>query len=271
MRKITDKLSLKEKRNVYSRKPSNIDKYHQSIKGQCIHKKRSLEDIYKQPSRSCLHNYYDEAFFINLPERTDRLQEIQSELNRVHISANKFQAIKPSSPAFGLRIGQLGCILSHLEVIKNASKRNLNSVLIMEDDVIFIEKFNEVIPNFIKQLLEIPKWDLLYIGFRQNGPYEYKTRNIVKLQGALCTHAYIIRKSIFNLVIEEFKRDPTTIDVIYNRICPVINAIAFKPILAWQRANFSDIEGGYYNHWFLVDQTDIPHFSPRQRLENHDR
>ena len=100
----------------------------------------------------------DNVFIINLIERKDRRDSILNELQRVKIEDYEFfNAIRPSAedinkwnPLFikdipswfkrlnkdnmKYRLGALGCLLSHVNVIRISKERGYKHVMILEDD-----------------------------------------------------------------------------------------------------------------------------------------
>ncbi|KAA1242919.1 glycosyltransferase family 25 protein [Aquimarina sp. RZ0] len=64
-----------------------------------------------------------------------------------------------------LKLGEVGCSLSHLNTWKEAVKQDVPYVMVLEDDVIFRDDFSEQINKALKFLqTNYPKWDLLYLG-----------------------------------------------------------------------------------------------------------
>ena len=90
-------------------------------------------------------------------------------------------------------------MLSHIEIIKNAKINNYKKILVLEDDIFFINNF-EVYLQHIRQLKD---WKLLYFGGTQ---YEWKDRdyidNFYYAKKTLGTFAYAIDCSIFDEIIE---------------------------------------------------------------------
>ena len=74
----------------------------------------------------------EKIFFINLDKRTDRREEIENELKKMELTAERYSAI--STPESGI----VGCGYSHLNVLKMAREQNVKNVLILEDDFEFI-------------------------------------------------------------------------------------------------------------------------------------
>ena len=86
----------------------------------------------------------DFIFYINLEKRADRREQIETELKKMEITAERFVGI-PFEP------GIVGCGKSHLEVLKLAKDRKYKNVLILEDDFTFLvdrKKFDDSINNF---------------------------------------------------------------------------------------------------------------------------
>lgn len=113
-----------------------------------------------------LKNYFSRIYVINLPARTDRRLEVESMLKRVGIpssSVHFFPGVQPTEPAGFRTIGARGCFLSHLAILEEALKLNLESVLILEDDLEIIDRFlkeESQIVDFLKSHL----WDIVYFG-----------------------------------------------------------------------------------------------------------
>jgi len=106
-------------------------------------------------SQSPLLNFFDKSYIINLPERSDRCEQMKQELRMLGLSEPServvfFPAIKPTDRGEFPSIGARGCFLSHLDVLKEAKRQNLNHLLIMEDDLSFtgfLMKQQEIVVN----------------------------------------------------------------------------------------------------------------------------
>jgi len=72
------------------------------------------------------------VFFINLKSRPDRKKHIQQQLSQLAWGYERFNAIQiqPVTP----RNGTLSVAQSHLKVMKQAKERNLDYVIVLEDD-----------------------------------------------------------------------------------------------------------------------------------------
>ena len=74
------------------------------------------------------------TLYINLDYRTDRLEHVQEELDKIGIkeSAERFPAVK-------MEKGNVGCTLSHIKCIDLAKSRGWPYVFICEDDITFTD------------------------------------------------------------------------------------------------------------------------------------
>lgn len=99
-----------------------------------------------------INGLYD-LFLINLEHRTDRRDESLKILSNGVFKVHLFNAI--SAP-----IGWHGCAMSHLSLIKYAKEKNLDYIIVAEDDVLF--KVDSVtIESVIKTLVKhVDQWEI---------------------------------------------------------------------------------------------------------------
>jgi len=111
----------------------------------------------------------NDAYLINLDTRKDRLDTVTNHFKK-HLNIIKTSAVhmtedikKEKYPNVKLSIGQIGCGLSHINIVKTAIKKNLKTVLILEDDCKPTDSFANWFP--IKKWLDsnLDKWDI-FIG-----------------------------------------------------------------------------------------------------------
>ena len=90
-------------------------------------------------------NNIEHAFYINLESRVDRKQHVEEQLSNIGICAARFNAIK-------LTNGAIGCSMSHLKCLELAKQNNWEHVLIVEDDILFLnpELFKTQLDKFLK-------------------------------------------------------------------------------------------------------------------------
>ena len=92
-----------------------------------------------------MKKYFDKIYCINLDSRSDRWNQCIEEFKKVGI-----EDIVERFSAEQLIPGIAGCTKSHYEIIKQCKKNNFKNVLILEDDVTFINSnFLETIDKSI--------------------------------------------------------------------------------------------------------------------------
>lgn len=205
------------------------------------------------------NEFFDEIYCINLPERTDRWKQCEDEFKKHNLDVIRVEGSK-GTPINGLKSGEVGLTLTNVNILKSAKERGLNKILILEDDVVFIENFVEKFENKIELLPD--SWDTIQLGGNHHffrGKFECITKkidfdltihNYKQLDYEICTtrwsqttHAVGINRRMFDTIIGYFSELRAPIDMIYCnlQIHNNFNMYAFIPSLALQRASFSDI------------------------------
>lgn len=103
--------------------------------------------------------------YINLDKSTERMFSMEKKLSQFFEPSDfkRFQAIQGDNRDAKIGKNELGCFLSHLEVIKTSSLNH--PTLILEDDVKFCKNFNITLKNILKRLpKKSPEWDILFLA-----------------------------------------------------------------------------------------------------------
>ena len=91
--------------------------------------------------------------YINLDTRPDRKQHIEQQFALLGVDVNKVERF----PAIKLQNGRIGCSMSHLQCLQLAKDRGYENVMILEDDITFLDptlfqqqfkKFTHYVPNY---------------------------------------------------------------------------------------------------------------------------
>jgi glycosyl transferase family 25 len=199
------------------------------------------------------------AFYINLARRSDRRAEVEEELKRIGLSAERFEAIER-------RPGIVGCGLSHLEVLRTARARGLPNVLVLEDDfqvVVEPAEFWGALEAFFSGP-QADDFDVLMLAYyapavaavagegQENGL-------LVKVLEAQTASAYIVNARMYDRLIELYEwAIPELLktgrhwdfanDQVWKRLQPASNWYAFKKRLGKQRASFSDTAEQFHDY-----------------------
>jgi glycosyl transferase family 25 len=190
-------------------------------------------------------NQIDKVIFINLAKRTDRLAVLEGELSRMNIQAERFEAIEHE-------YGLIGCLESHLEVLKLAKKRGYKNILILEDDIEFLvtpEEFYKELTQFFSSKVS---YDVVMLGYniQKSSPMNSQ---LLKIQSASTASAYLVSRSIYDQLISLYTRSLVMFrktrdnwyanDKIWRELQPYTKWFAFQKRLVKQRAGFSDTTG----------------------------
>lgn len=199
-----------------------------------------------------IFNRFDKIYLINLKKRQDRLEQ-WFEQNKLVIDKNSeiqiFEAVdgsKIDSSKWEFEKGALGCLESHLAVLKDAKEKNYGSVLIFEDDFTFNADFKE---KFKKGLIELDsEWDMLYLysnHFKEPKPF---SDLLVKASANLTTVAYAVNSKCYDFLIMALELKVREVDVIYAHLHFLINAYSFKANICTHVDGFSDIQNEVTNY-----------------------
>ena len=205
-----------------------------------------------------LNNFFDKIYCINLKRRRDRFLAMKKIFRDLGIKAEVFRGIEGNEwnwkndkyphPMRGFD-GVAGGTSTQITIIKEAIHKGYESILILEDDCEFIDRFNVV---FKERNKEVPSyWDMLYLGglYSTNGvkPLEV-SKHVVKSFDMMSTHAYALHNRIFSKAIKIMTNDkPYLTNSADGYLCKLqkeCQAYAFNPPLIWQKADYSDIQHG---------------------------
>ena len=182
-------------------------------------------------------------FYINLDKRVDRKEKVEKELiDFGFTSPNRISAIEN-------KIGLIGCALSHIRCLEEAKKNNWSHVLILEDDIYFIDK--ERCKNLIEKYIDYD-YDVLFLGaLIADNKYSKVDGNLLKINKAITAHSYIVKSHYYDKLIENFRegielknKNPTdeqyNIDTYWFNLQIVDRWYCLKPIMCSQYDDYSD-------------------------------
>jgi len=209
----------------------------------------------------CKFNF-NKTYCINIKERKDRQKNVIKECLKVNLNFEFLLVEKNKEDPIR------GCLESHIKCIQDAINNDYENILIMEDDISFdIDAINKIIKE---DTIQIPaEFDILYLGYHINNGFKYND-NILKAVSTQTTHCYILNKRVFQYIIDTIEGDwkaipeytqrnnlenlinwnVRAIDLYYAKWINHRrnNSYAIYPILCYQYANHSDIEGKIINY-----------------------
>jgi len=196
---------------------------------------------------------FDRILCINLDERPDRWRQMQETTSPMLGSATleRFPAIKPDLAQARVHNGRAGCLLSHRRAIEQAYDDGLDSVLVFEDDVWFDPDFDQRAQQAIASL-QATNWDIFYLGFTPKAALLPAGDGLVRTYGGITTHAIAYHRRAMPTLLDQlpdesgvlrFLSQYKSIDRYYwQHLAPQLNCYASRPLLAFQRNDFSDIQ-----------------------------
>lgn len=149
--------------------------------------------------------------------------------------------------------GQLGCLLSHIKLLKQIIENNNHISLILEDDIVLRNNLNiRDILKIIKKIDNIEEYDTIFLGHcyeEENNKitdtveYNNTIYKIFKSVKPQCTHAYIITKKGAHTIMNSIKmynyKINNPIDVFYRILIKnnILKSLSFSDTLInqpWQ-------------------------------------
>ena len=153
-----------------------------------------------------LSDAFELIAIINLPDRTDRRREAEETLRQFGLTPGKgriefFPGQRVSTPEGFPSLGARGCFLSHLHLLRMARDRELDSVLIFEDDFEITRSHREALESLVPSIAAAP-WEFLYLGHRLDLPPAAQPSLAASDQPIITAHAYAVRASVYAPLIE---------------------------------------------------------------------
>ena len=191
------------------------------------------------------------CLYINLKSRTDKKIHVENQLLSTNIFSSsfppqRFEAIKSKN-------GAIGCSLSHIKCIQIAKENNWKYVMIVEDDITFLDpiKFKT---QLLKFLTSHPIFDVLLLGGNNIPPYKIIDETCVKVSRCQTTTGYLVQQHYYDKLMENFKegvrnlmnypdKQPQyAIDKFWFKLQQKDRWFLLTPLSVIQNPGYSDIE-----------------------------
>jgi glycosyl transferase family 25 len=201
------------------------------------------------------------AFYINLEHRTDRKEHVEQELKKLGIQAKRFNAIKMTN-------GAIGCSMSHLKILEDAKKNKLDHLLIIEDDIKFLDP--ELFKNQFNKFIELHgnNWDVILFAGNNMPPYEKIDDTCIKVSRCQTTTGYLVNGHYINVLASNVKMGLTNllnkpdekskfaIDKFWFVLQGASKWYLITPLTVVQREDYSDIEQKITNYEDMMQDLD---------------
>lgn len=237
--------------------------------------RRLNDSLLKTDKVSSFWHAIDAVLVINLDHRIERWEQLRVESADL-IPPEKLHRVPAvlgsEIPGFGKApwfrggsrantwAGRGGCVLAHRRALEMAKRAGWERILILEDDANFDEEFsNHLGPLETALFKSNPDWDICYLGFTEpQGPFNTlvrlsETRQLVRIYGCKCTHAYMVNAPLRDWLLEQLPDESTiwswlavnrAIDRWYlSSLGKRFQVVAVSPSIIRQNDDFSDIVG----------------------------
>jgi glycosyl transferase family 25 len=207
-------------------------------------------------SGTSLAEFFPHRVCINLDRRPERWERMQARFAAAGVGAvERFPAVdggKLAVPAaWPESSGAYGCLQSHLAVVREARAQVRESILIMEDDVVFADGFHEQFQERVRGLP--PDWDMLFFGCLHYEPPEPAAPGLGRLRISFSTFMYAVRQTVYGAFISLNERERYPVDRTNVILQKRFRCYCFMPHLAWVDESYSDAQGVPCTHWYIRD------------------
>jgi len=206
----------------------------------------------------------ENVYYINLASRTDRNTHIKKQLQNLGWEGNRVEAVKMEN-------GAIGCTLSHIKCLQMAIEKNLDYIIILEDDIHFLNPL-KFLQNFYHCLNSLSDWDVILISGNNIRPYTRINDSCVKIVNTQTTTGYMVNKHYFAVLLENMKEGLTyllknpklhgkyAIDKYWFSLQEKDNWYLTTPLTVSQLKGYSNIEKRETNYTHCMLMLDKPYF-----------
>jgi hypothetical protein len=167
-----------------------------------VYKQTKCEQ-FSQPEKGL--NRLDAIIYINLDHRKDRKKQIEKELERMGVKKSKIIRF----PAVYEKMnGHLGCVKSHIGVMKIIQNSNFNNALILEDDFKFTlskDETNKKIEHFLDKFGK--NWDAIHLSRGHWNKDKDIDEHLCKIKNSTTSSGYIVNNNnnFYENLLNDFK------------------------------------------------------------------
>jgi len=223
-----------------------------------------------------LNELFQEVVVLNLDKRYKEFERIESMLQNVGYTRNIRRVVvgkgdilpedeytlidEPrcsdvwSRGAFSHLPNSYHAFMAFRRIIGEMYNTGIKTVLILEDDAIFTDDFNETLEKAEKDIKnQNLHWDMLYLGANHTwSQTKEQSPNLLRLFGSLCWHAVGLHHSVYLPILQCAVDKPIDLKAA-EVLHPIYNCYAVWPSIALQKPGMSFVEGRErnYNEFFV--------------------
>jgi len=217
-------------------------------------------------------NYLNNCLFINLEKRKDRLEHVTTQLEKMNINGERFNAVETKD-------GAIGCTMSHIKCLELAKERDYEHVFICEDDITFLNP--DLLKTNLQRFIDMHiNWDVIIIGGNNCPPYQTIEDFAIKIGNCQTTTGYIVKKHYLDTLITNFRESATNLikdpqnkrmfalDVYWKRLQQIHQWYMIVPITVIQVESYSDIENRVTDYKGLMLDLEKKWIFQRQQMRH---
>jgi glycosyl transferase family 25 len=191
----------------------------------------------------------DKIIYINMDARADRRSAILQEFDRVGFPKDKIIRF-PAASYNGCP--NSGCLLSHANVLEMAYDMDLQNVLVLEDDFVFIDDIQKIHAD-IKAFFELNiSWDVVMLTTCAAVVSEPTNHLISRISSSGNGAGYLVNRSMMLELSTLFKSNVENLyttkqhwvyqnDILWKTIMPTSQWYMFNHYLGYQKEGYSDL------------------------------
>lgn len=205
------------------------------------------------------HKIVDKVYAINLKSSEDRRNNILYQCHKIGTHFELVDAIDGrvedvrwaenewNSKYDGWTQGAAGLVHTTIKIIKEAKSKGYKSIMIMEDDIVFV---NDVFKKAVKLFDSLPKgWEMFHLASQNYKKVPSRVGDLLNLTGAWSCQIYIINENIYDEYLEWLELVDRPIDSITSEVIhPRGNSYAPIKDLVNTVPNYSTIRGVEINY-----------------------
>jgi len=196
---------------------------------------------------------FDQVYCLNLNRRPERWAAFRERLpaDWPFAAPQRWAAVDGQTETpptyWGRTRGAWGCFRSHIAIMRYAIEAGVRSVLILEDDAVFVDGFADKVEAFQKYLPA--DWDHVYLGGQHYNTHQELPRviapGVVRCYNVNRTHAHAMRGRYIPAVLKFIQRARFNLHIDYQfgelHMGKKYNVYAPRPWLVGQGAGVSDV------------------------------